>query len=488
MTRPGRRLALVGLDAADLDFIRAASSALPTLHRLVTGGGVGSLRSPAAVLPGAVWPTFYTGLGPGEHGIYHHLQWDADAMRLRRVSADWLGCEPFWYDLGRRGTRVVAVDVPMRFAPRLPGGVEVVNWGSHDQLGRLACNPPEFARDVRRRFGTHPMGFEIPVDKSGAELAGIRDALVAGARRKGELIRWLAADTAWDLLIAVFGETHRGGHLLWPDGPGAAAVPPGALLAVYRAVDAALGEVLATAAAAGAVVLVFALHGMGANASQEHFVPRLMDLVNARFAGDGRPAPAPSPAQPGLVRRLREGVPGWLQHRVAERVPVAVRDAVVNRALVGGHDWARTPGLDVLADLNAYLRLNVRGRERDGMLAPAGETLARYRDWVRACFTSLRTVDTGRPVVDAVLEAHAVFPGPRAAYLPDLVVTWTGEPPAAELESALLGPVRATLATGRSGNHRPDGFCVAVAPADGLRPPSDAQDLAGFVTRLLAAS
>lgn len=476
---PSGRIAMIGLDAADLGFIRSSGDALPNLHHLLARDPSFVLQSPADLLPGAVWPTFYTAASPGEHGIYHHLQWDAASMRLRRVAGDWLDCEPFWYALARRGRRAIAIDVPMTFPPRLREGVEVINWGSHDQLGPFACHPRALEGEIRRRFGRHPMGWEIPVGKSAAELARIRDDLVRGARRKGALVRWLLEQTPWDFAIAVFGETHRGGHILWPGGE---SVPAGALLEVYRAVDEALGEILATPAVAGAATIVFSLHGMGPNRSQEHFVPQVMDLVNARFIGRTRNGSRNGAGSPrGIVRRLRERVPAAIQNRIARLVPVSVRDAVVNRSIVAGHDWARTPGFDLLSDLNGYLRLNVHGRERDGALESDGRALTDYVGCVRDCFASLRIAGSGEPLAGAVHLASEAFAGPRVDHLPDMVVTWAGHAPAARIESDLIGEVTAELATGRSGNHRREGFCVASIPRADPREPADIRDLAPLV-------
>src|SRR5262245_16190604 len=100
-----------------------------------------------------------------------------------------------------------------------------------------------------------------------------------------------------------------------------------------------------------------------------------------------------------MVRRLREGIPARIQNAIAGTVPVSIRDRVVDRQISGGHDWARTPGFDVLADLNGYLRLNVRGRERDGMLEPGGSMHERYIAWIRTCFESLRSADSGDRLV-----------------------------------------------------------------------------------------
>jgi predicted AlkP superfamily phosphohydrolase/phosphomutase len=479
-----RRLAMIGLDAADLGFIRSNSSELPNLRRVLAESALHTVRSPADLLTGSVWPTFSTATNPGEHGMYHHLQWDAGAMRMRRVTPDWLEVEPFWYELAREGRRVIAIDVPLTFPPRvLEEGIAVLNWGSHDQLGPVTCQPRHLESEIRRRFGKHPMGIEVPVGKSVAERQKIRDDLVRGARRKGALVRWLIDQAPWDFFITAFGETHRGGHILWPDGPDSETIPAGALLAVYRAVDEALGAILEAPSVAGAGVIVFAIHGMGPNVSQEHFVPGVMDLVNAGFSKRAPDGPGNGNGKPprGIVRRLRERVPAPIQNRIARLVPVSVRDEVMNQSVVAGNDWARTSGFDIVSDKNGYLRLNVRGRERDGILERDGDVLPRYVDWVRECFESLTIAGTGEPLVESVRLTRDAFPGPRLDYLPDIVVTWAGHLPVSRVESEVLGPVTADLATGRSGNHRRDGFCAVSVPGMEPRTLTDIRDFAAFV-------
>jgi predicted AlkP superfamily phosphohydrolase/phosphomutase len=487
---------MIGLDAAELSFIQRHLASLPRIGQALECGRLHRLRSTAGDLPGSVWPTFYTGTLPGAHGIYHHLQWDAEAMRIRRVSADWLYAEPFWYELERRGLSVAAIAVPMTFPSRLGRGTEIINWGSHDELGPFRTRPASLAAEVRRRFGRHPMGSEIPVRKTAAQLEEIRRDLVAGAQRKGELSRWVLQQAQWDFFLTVFGETHRGGHLLWPESEEEG---ENALLDVYRAVDQSVGELLDALAERFATIVLFAVHGMGRNSSQDHFMPKLLDRLNARFldgndadgnAADGNAAAADAAGHRGgqrsLVRLLRERLPAGLQNGIARAVPVAVRDAVVSRQISAGHDWARTPGLALLADLNGYVRWNLRGRERCGMLAPDGPEHVRYVEALTLELLELR-VETGQPLVADVRFARDDFPGPRSQHLPDAIVRWAGGVPASHVHSERWGELTALPSTGRGGNHRPEGFCVLIdheAGSDAAGPEHIA-DLAGLVTRRL---
>jgi type I phosphodiesterase/nucleotide pyrophosphatase len=488
------KIVMIGMDAAELSFIGSQLSSLPVLQEILRTGTLHRLGSTAGVFPGSVWPTFYSGVLPGEHGIYHHLQWDADTMHLRRVTQDWLYVEPFWYELERRGLHVAAIDVPMSFPSRLSRGVEIINWGSHDELGPFGAYPKHLRSEIRHRFGGHPMGSEIPVRKSSGQLEKIRRNLIAGAKRKSALSRWILAQADWDLFLTVFGETHRGGHLLWPEEPSEDRSQQNGLLEVYRAVDRSIGELLEALPESVTTIILFALHGMGPNNSQDHFMPKVIDRLNARFLGNGGMADnkgdrQSAGSQRSLMRTLRENLPAELQNAIARAVSVTVRDLVVSRQISAGHDWVHTPGIALLADLNGYLRWNILGRERRGMLEADGRTFDRYGAWIRQCLMGLKASSGGAGVVREVLLSRDHFPGRRSAQLPDAVVTWNGLPPLARIYSEALGEIASEPGTGRSGNHKAEGFCLivdrSVPRGRTAPPPQHISELASFVSALL---
>jgi hypothetical protein len=230
-------------------------------------------------------------------------------------------------------------------------------------------------------------------------------------------------------------------------------------------------------------VIIFSLHGMGPNMSQEHFLPEALVRANRHFAGRNPAAGserARSNRRFNLARYLRASVPPGLQNLVARSVPVSVRDLVVNRATTGGYDWNTTPGFSLLADLNGYVRFNLKGREARGCLESHDGTLQRYTEYVHGVLIGLRHAGSGQRLVGDVHLAAERFPGPRTSYLPDAIVTWSDARPADRIESSAIGTIDATLSTGRAGNHRPHGFCITLQPgssrcAEG--PPGDLTEL-----------
>jgi len=476
---------MVGIDAADINYINLSLDSLPNLRQIFTESDFSRLDSPAGIINASVWPTFYTATLPGEHGYYFPMQWNANAMRLRRVSGDWLYSEPFWYEFARKGIPFTALDVQTAFPGHIARGVEIINWGSQS-FEALYCNRPELARDILRGFGRHPMGPDIPVRKTRARLEVIRKDLLAGAKLKGELSRWLMAQTEWRLFITVFTECHRGGHYFWPDED----VPdtPGALLEIYQAVDREIGAFLSAVDLNKTTVIVFSLHGMGPNDSQAHFMPQIMDRINATFKLSGTTVTHPFHPQRSLMRVFRQRLPAPIQEVVARSVPERLRDWVTSRAFGSGFDWASTPGFALPSGVEGYIRCNLGGREAEGVIPKDSDAQRRYMEHVKREFLSLKVAGTDESLVRDVIFPGEHFPGRRSNYLPDIVVLWQPKTPATKVYSDCLGTFTGELLTGRAGNHRSNAFAAVVGyrpDAERARPLNHIADFSRFIENIL---
>ena len=135
-TNGAPRVLMIALDAAEPTLVERwmNEGRLPNLRRLRDGGGHGRLRSSADWLAGSPWPTFHTGTTPGEHGMYHFVQWHPKRMTFVRPSSDWLPLRPFWRDAADRGRRVIAIDLPLTYPPQPLNGIEISGWCNDDLL------------------------------------------------------------------------------------------------------------------------------------------------------------------------------------------------------------------------------------------------------------------------------------------------------------------------------------------------------------------
>src|SRR5262249_48977002 len=147
------------------------------------------------------------------------------------------------------------------------------------------------------------------------------------------------------------------------------------------------------------------------------------------------------------------------------------------------------------ADLQGYLRINLHGREKRGIVHP-GAPLESLCDRMAEGLASFRDASTGEPMIAAVERIGRLYAnGDRRDRLPDPVIRWCDTPAAAHVavESPVFGRVeRSTpgrIPNGRSGNHRGQGFLIAAGPgvtAGGLGAGADILDLPPTVVRMLA--
>jgi predicted AlkP superfamily phosphohydrolase/phosphomutase len=283
-------------------------------------------------------------------------------------------------------------------------------------------------------------------------------------------VRYLLTTKTWDCLIAVYRTTDIVQHFLWRQPSPftqenhTGAVPPG-IAAVYRQVDSYLGELL-TLLPSDTTVLLVSDHGGGPvlgrfyvnNWLQEHgylvLKPgaryrrylgyRVLPLhrVLTRLGGDR------------LVRRL----PQWVMDRL-----VPIPDHSQFFQLI---DWRRTRAyMPVSGVQSAGIRVNLRGREPQGIVLPGPEASALLAELVQRLTTL--TDPQGCAVFQLVQRyhdtLHPVHPGP------DLVgVAHEGHFYAATSQLTLDGRLFGKPVAEERGHHRLDGVCLmrgeAIAP------------------------
>jgi hypothetical protein len=336
-------------------------------------------------------------------------------------------------------------------------GMEVRNWNTQENTGPLNTSPPSLARAIADRFGTYPQGRDTPIPRSTARLEALRRRVVRVISLRTDLWHWLLQQTPWRFGINVFGESHRASHNFWPDSSVNGAE---ALIEVYEAIDRSIGEMLAAVELRDTTVVLFSAHSMTANTSQSHLMQRIMDRVNATFwqslgrQSEGR--------RGSVLRRLRESLPPAVQLAITRSTPAGFQDWVVDRAQRKGFDWSMTPGFALVCGQSGLIRLNLAGREKEGMLTPGSDLYTRYVAWVKESLLLLRAAGSDAPVVASIEQIPKHFPGPRDTYLPDLSVRWAKRKPVMEVHSDRLGRISAHFGTGRPGNHTGAAFAVVM--------------------------
>ncbi|HEX6106494.1 MAG TPA: hypothetical protein VFZ26_12990, partial [Gemmatimonadales bacterium] len=294
--------------------------------------------------------------------------------------------------------------------------------------------------------------------------------LPAAPEQMGQNGAELLGRERWDLFLLVFGAAHRGGHYLWDlSQVDAGALPPdrrrrleAAVAGVYRAADQALARVLARAPS-DARVLVFAVHGMGPNTA---WADRCADILSRIQSGG-----AGAPPKRGLLYAIKRRLPWPLVRAVTTRLPASVQAKLVTLWSGRMFDWRTTRAFPLPMDHAGYIRVNLRGREPEGIVEPGPEYTA-LCDELAEGFGSFRDLATGRPIVRRVHRLAELAPeaAPARDRLPDLVIEWSDVSPIRSpgIASARYGELRWSpadrLPSGRAGNHRPQGWFIASGP------------------------
>jgi predicted AlkP superfamily phosphohydrolase/phosphomutase len=476
---PPSKLLFIGIDSGDKDLIleMSRSGDLPALASLLETSAVGTTRNPLGLYVGAVWPSFYTGLSPANHGRFCFEQVAPGSYRRERVRPEQVRGEPFWTALSRAGKRVAVIDVPKSAPARDLNGIHVVDWGSHDPEDEgLRTWPPSLAAETVARFGRDPVGNCNGARASASDYRALRDALVARAGTKAALsLHWLEQG-GWDGFFTTFAESHCVGHQCWNlhdpahprhDARVAAAVGD-PIRDVYRAIDAGIGALLARAGDE-ATVIVLASHGMGPH----YDATFLLDEILRRLEMD-----------PGRQRVRSFARTAW------QMLPKRWRGRMKRARSRAGkpaqqRSYFRVPNNDVYG----AIRINVAGREPEGIVAPGAQLDAVCKDLEQALL-AFRIADSGAPLVRRVLRTRDFYTGDAEDELPDLLVEWNRERPISAVTSPRTGVVRGSYEKCRTGDHKPDGLFLARGPgirAGRIAEPVAVEDFAPTFAELCGA-
>jgi predicted AlkP superfamily phosphohydrolase/phosphomutase len=497
------RVMVIGLDSADAGLVEqwCDEGHLPALQSLRRQGRWGRLGTTADALHVSGWPSFYTGTTPDKHGLYHAYVMRPGVQTPERPRPDQSPEPFFWRLLSDAGRRGAVIDAFMNCPLEAFNGVQVLEYGTWTWFWEPTTRPPDLQAEILARFGRYPAEDHSQV-LGPPDPAGFRDRLVRGAETKAEMVCWLLQREPWDFFVVVFGEPHPAGHYLWhlhdPAYPAHPAEGAGrlqhALRDVYAAVDRAIGRIVGQVDAE-TTVLVLSVDGMGPNHSGSHLLEEaLKELGLLTTAGDRRPTAvkAAGGGRHDVVKRLRDLVPSSVRLAVSRHLlPHDVKQRLAMRWLNADIVWSETRAFPISNANEGYVRVNLKGREPQGIVAPGAE-YDRLVDDLLAVVREMVNPATGRPAARAAWRSDARYAGACRDRLPDVVVSWE---PAARLTTEIFGPA-CGLVKGRApweivphytGNHEPSAFLVARGPGIPAGAPLGPAHVLDLAPTLLAA-
>lgn len=433
---------LVGLDAACLPVLEPLFEAgdLPHLEAVFEQGVHDSLQSQVPPWTASAWPSLYTGMNPGKHGVFDFLRFDGYEWDI--VNTTDIRQRTLWEYADEAGLTSVVVNAPVTSPPAEVDGAIIPGYLAAEDP---PCHPAGILEDVREEIGEYRVYARRETDERGGEQR-FADYLEL-ARMRGEAFRYLADRFDPEFGFIQFQKTDAVFH----DYPG----DHEKVRQIYRAVDKQLGQIREQCDPA--TVIVASDHGMGEYDGYQFRANQFLhdnDFVETTTDGQGVPSwfqikdeqlteTDEAAAERGLLQQLagyaaNVGLTYQRGKAILERLGLA---AVVGRYVPVSAVFAASDAVDFTAS-RAYLRspselgirLNVEGRDPDGTI-PESE----YED-VRAEIIELLsnvTTPDGEPLFEEVVPRETHIYGPYADEAVDILTVPTDFQH--EL-SALIGP------------------------------------------------
>ena len=489
-THKRNRLLFIGFDAGDTELIEqwCQEGFLPNISSMRQRGAWGRLQTTADVVHVSAWPSIFTGALPDEHGLYHAYVMQPGQQNPVRPRPEQSPVPFFWKLLSEQNMRCVVMDAFMTCPLQPFNGAQIVEWGTWSWFTEPAIIPAELKRDMQKAFGSYPaedhskVGMTPPPDPE-----GFYRRLLAAVEKKTRVLKWLMGREAWDLFLVVFGESHPAGHYLWHyHDPSYIAHPAHssaslrtALRDVYAALDKAVGELLQQVDDDTTVWLVSG-DGMGPNYSGSHILTPLlshMGLFN-HMPSQMNGAHDDTPTAKGQTPSVKADLLSTIRNMIPKSFRVAVSQAILPRWIneklslrwkTAGISWAHTQAFLIENANEGYIRINLKGREPQGIVAP-GEAYHRLCDDMYQTLKTMTNPANGKLAAHAVYKTDDIYHGPCRDHMPDIIVTWNDD---ARLTTELLTETYGiicsqepgyALAPYYTGNHRPNAFAVAMGP------------------------
>jgi predicted AlkP superfamily phosphohydrolase/phosphomutase len=503
------KILVLGIDGANPDLLLrwAAEGVLPNIANLIARGQSGKMSGLDGFFIGSTWPSIYTGVTPASHGFHYLVQLKPGSYEYYRpADRGMFHSSTFWSVLSRAGRRVAILDAPLSPLDKSINGMQILEWGGHDEVYGFLTQPENLSHFIESRFGRHPVGTNCGAERQTAgDYVKFVEHLEQGVKTKAEISKHFLRKNGWDLFMQVFSEAHCVGHQCWhlhdtshPAHDRVMSEEIGdPLQRVYEAIDVAIGDILEEAGEC--TVFLFSSHGMSHWYGAQFMLPEILARLGVSYRPD-------TPKQPlGL---------GALAFVAAKRswhsLPPQVRQRLGGVRRIIGADPMALPTINADPDRSLCfdhrnglavggIRLNLVGREPHGLLNPGAEA----DEFCRILIDDLLQIvddDSGQPLIRRVLRVSDHYQGPHLAELPDLLVEYDDVNPVGSTglgggrnatiraRSPKIGVIEGTNSYGRSGEHRSEGLLIAAGPDIGtgafLRPVS-VLDLAPTWTRLL---
>jgi len=282
-----RKLLVIWLDGYELTLANSIINELPSLAKIREKSASFLLDDGSARLTGLTQEHVSSGLSPEDAERWSLVFFDKDTYGVWQEGPL---LAPF---PSKMRANTVVFDFPYFDLSKATNVRGAVAWGAHNAGIELSANPQDLLDELRERYGPYPAsqwmyGFAWP---SSERCQTMGNALAESVALRSQIALWLLKERFpdWDLALIGVSEAHSVIEALWHgvderhplhSHPSSRAAADG-VHKVYQAIDRLVGTL--TAQFEDATILLFSMHGMGANRSDVPGMVLLPELLH-RYA------------------------------------------------------------------------------------------------------------------------------------------------------------------------------------------------------------
>ncbi|KZN24793.1 phosphodiesterase [Haladaptatus sp. R4] len=419
---------LIGIDAGCLPVFERLyeDDVIPNIRSICDGGASAPLESQMPPWTPSAWPSMYTGVNPGKHGVCGFVAYDGYDFHV--VSGQDVEEHSIWSLLDQHDLTSVVVNVPVTHPPDDINGALIPGFIGPENP---RCSPDGLLDDIREEIGEYRVYPTYSREESDYTDAQKMDEYTSLVRMRGEAFRYLADDYEPDFGFVQFQKPDTVFHEFDGDWD--------KVKTVYEETDRQVGKLLEECDPN--TVFIASDHGMGPYEKYEFRVNEFLrdeGFVKARNGGRGMPSWNPiqdelregkdtKTWEPNTFERLAAKVAqfGFTAHRIRtglEKVglaEIAKQYAPKNVARMANEqvDFAKSTAY-VRARTELGVRINLQGREPNGIVPP--EKYDEVRDELIEKLSGVETPD-GEPIFGEVVPRENYFHGKNADNAPDIV-------------------------------------------------------------------
>jgi len=458
---------------------------MPFLQNLAQRGSRAVLRSTVPPVTAAAWTSFLTGLNPGAHGLFNFWMHDPNTYDAKYVDASTRKSRTLWMYLNDAGLRAGLVNVPMTYPVKPLDGFMISGLLTPESAEDF-CHPPELGERIRQRWPNYMFTFEWVHYRY--DMPRLVDRLLRWLDQQSDVCSYLMHEQPWDVFATVITQTdvmqHAAMHLIEEGIIGSNRARRSVVALIekfYRRVDAVFQR-LVEEAGADVPVIVLSDHG----SERTRRVAYLDELLaqgdflryfpSSRFRGVRERTVQHAKV---LFERL-----DWLhvhaRFRTRRRLLVAT-----NRQRRSRIDFARSRAFSSGSYGGSYpgVSINVKGRERDGIVEP-GEEYEKMRDSVIELLRECKDVD-GSSVFEDVFRREDIYKGQFVNAAPDVVAI----PAAGYAVLGKRGAAGAVISDPEPGMipgaHSPKGILLLAGPGTANEDISSGADMCDVLPTIL---